>query len=218
MLAYAVIELRGSGRLARLTGAAALGALPAAILLAAYDTAVMGAPWRLPFNVSGPIDKFGFGWRATFVVPDTGHGGQVHYTPGAALHATLESILTFPRFVFMAPAVVLLAGYLIVRKWRDPRVRLLVAMIATLVVAYFFWWGVANAVDFGLYRSLGPFYHYLALGPLAVLAAWDSRCSVPRRQSSPGSRSSGSRGVFPSPRRCCTIRAATATRARPSLR
>ena len=48
--------------------------------------------------------------------------------------------------------------------------RLLVAMIATLVVAYFFWWGVANAVEFGLYESLGPFYHYLALGPLAVLA------------------------------------------------
>ena len=68
--------------LARLTGAAALGALPAAILLVAYNTAVMGAPWRLPFGVSGPIDKFGFGWRATFVVPGTGHEGQVHYTPG----------------------------------------------------------------------------------------------------------------------------------------
>ena len=132
----------------------------------------MGAPWRLPFGVSGPIDKFGFGWRATFVVPGTGHEGQVHYTPGTALHATWESILTFPRFVFVAPVVLLLAGYVVARKWRDARVRLLVAMIATLVVAYFFWWGVANAVEFRLYESLGPFYHYLAVGPLAVLAAW----------------------------------------------
>jgi hypothetical protein len=172
VLLYSVIGLRGSGYLTRLTGAAALGALPAAILLAAYNTAVMGAPWRLPFGVSGPIDKFGFGWRATFVVPGTGHDGQVHYTPGTALHATWESILTFPRFVFVAPVVLLLAGYAIARKWRDARVRLLVAMIATLVVAYFFWWGVANAVEFRLYESLGPFYHYLALGPLAVLAAW----------------------------------------------
>ncbi len=172
VLVYAIIELRGSGHLARLTGAAALGALPAAVLLAAYNTAVMGVPWRLPFGVSGPIDKFGFGWRATFVVPGTGHDGQIHYTPGTALHATWESILTFPRFVFMAPAVLLLAGYAIARKGRDARVRLLVAMIATLVVAYFFWWGVANAVEFRLYESLGPFYHYLALGPLAVLAGW----------------------------------------------
>ncbi len=172
VLVYAVIELRSSGHLARLTGAAALGAVPAAILLAMYNTAVMGAPWRLPFGVSGPIDTFGFGWRATFVVPGTGHDGQVHYTPGRAVHATWESILTFPRFVFMAPVVLLLAGYVIARKWRDARVRLLVAMIATLVVAYFFWWGVANAVEFRLYDSLGPFYHYLALGPLAVLAAW----------------------------------------------
>jgi hypothetical protein len=172
VLVYAVIALRASGRLARLTGAAALGALPTAIMLAAFDTAVMGAPWRLPFGVSGPIDKFGFGWRATFVVAGTGHDGQVHFTRGTALHATWESLLTFPRFVFAAPVVLLLAGYVVARKWRDARVRLLVAMIATLIVAYFFWWGVANAVEFELYDALGPFYHYLALSPLAVLAAW----------------------------------------------
>ena len=49
---------------------------------------------------------------------------------------------------------------------------LLVGMIATLIVGYLSWWGVVNAVEFDLTRSLGPFYHYLALGPLAVLAAW----------------------------------------------
>ena len=101
VLAYAVIELRGSGHLARLTGAAALGALPPAILLAAYNTVVMGAPWRLPFGVSGPIDSSP-GWRAPrssypYRPRRTGTG-----TPGA-LHADVGVDPDVPRVVIFAP-------------------------------------------------------------------------------------------------------------------
>jgi hypothetical protein len=173
VLVYAGFELRGSGRTRQLATRALLGALPPLVLLGWYDTAVMGAPWRLPFGVSGPIDTFGFGWRATFIAPKgRPHEGQMHYTVGRALSATWTSIAALPWFVFAAPVVLLCAGILVARRWRDARVRLLVAMIVTLIVAYFFWWGVANAIEFDLYDSLGPFYHYLVLGPLAVLAAW----------------------------------------------
>jgi len=172
VLAYAAFELRGSGRLGRQAALGVAGAVPAALLLAAFNTIVTGAPWKLPFGVSGPIDRFGFGWRASFVVPGSGREGQVHYTVGRALGGMWDSLSAFPRFVVATPVLLLLAIFVVVRQRRDPRVWLLVGMIATLIVGYLSWWGVVNAVEFDLTRSLGPFYHYLALGPLAVLAAW----------------------------------------------
>ena len=110
--------------------------------------------------------------RASFVVPGSGREGQVHYTVGRALGGMWDSLSAFPRFVVATPVLLLLAVFVVVRQRRDPRVWLLVGMIATLIVGYLSWWGVVNAVEFDLTRSLGPFYHYLALGPLAVLAAW----------------------------------------------
>jgi hypothetical protein len=44
-------------------------------------------------------------------------------------------------------------------------------MLVTTVVGYVFWWGTANAVLFNLHTTLGPFYHYAMLAPVAVLAA-----------------------------------------------
>jgi hypothetical protein len=83
--------------------------------------------------------------------------------------------------------VVLLAGYVIGEVAR-PAQRSLVDD-RHLVVAYYFWWGVANAVDFGLPVARALRHHYLALGPLAVLAA-GTRCWPAPAQSSPVSRSS----------------------------
>ena len=99
----------------------------------------MGAPWKLPFGVSGPIDRFGFGWRASFVVPGTGHEGQVHYTVGHRARRDVGvASCAFPRFVFVAPVLLLLAVFVVVRQRRDARVWLLVGMIATSIVGYFF--------------------------------------------------------------------------------
>ena len=56
---------------------------------------------------------------------------------------------------------------------------------------YFFWWGTANLLDFGLQESLGPVYHLPILAPIAILAgvsvdrATDSlkrRSRLPRSQ------------------------------------
>ena len=180
VLVYAVVSSGRSRDLARVAGFTALGAAPSLVLLALYNTAVMGAPWRLPFEVSGPIDRFGFGNRATFVVPGVTEGAHIDYTPAEAARATWESLLAFPRFMLAAPLVLALAGYAVARKWRDRRLWLLVAMIATVIVAYYFWWGVANAIQFDLYDALGPFYHYILLVPLAVLAAWGLTTLRPR--------------------------------------
>ncbi len=171
VLVYAVLVTRRNRTARRVLVPTAIGVLPSALALGALNTATMGAPWRMPFNVSGPIDRFGFGWRASFVVPGTGHAGQVHYTIGRAVTTLVDSVGALPRFVCAAPIVFGLAIWVSARARRDTRVQLLVAMIATTLFAYLFWWGTANAVAFGLHEVLGPFYHYAVLAPIVVLAA-----------------------------------------------
>ena len=87
-------------------------------LLAAFNTIVMGAPWKLPFGVSGPIDRFGFGGRVVRC-PGKRPRGQVHYTVGRALGGMWDSLSAFPRFVVATPVLLLLAVFVVVRQRRD---------------------------------------------------------------------------------------------------
>ncbi|HWS45390.1 MAG TPA: glycosyltransferase family 39 protein [Acidimicrobiia bacterium] len=153
----------------------AAGAAPLLVVFCAYNWSVMGSPLRSAFNVSGNLDRFGFGWRASFVVSNTGHTGQVDYTVGEAFATLRHVVAVYPRFVAFAPAVVICLGVAVVRRRRDPRLWLLVAMMLTVLVGYFFWWGVDNAFRFRLERALGPFYHYPALAALCIAAAWGVR-------------------------------------------
>ena len=150
----------------------ALGVAPFLVLLLAYNQAVMGRPWRFAFGVSSAVDRFGFGWRASYAAPHGGHGGMIHYTVGRAFAAMWANAAALPRFVMAAPIVLAAAIYAVVRHWSAWQARLLVAMIAAIFAGYLLWWGTANAVSFGVHKTLGPFYHYTVLVPIAILAAW----------------------------------------------
>jgi hypothetical protein len=150
----------------------AIGGLPFAAAFLAYNRAAIGSAFRLAYNVTGPSDAFGFGWRASFTVPGGGRDGQLHYTFGRALSTLGHLFVVLPRFVAFAPVVAVLAGVVIWLRRRDMRLWLLVAMVVIVVFGYFWWWGPANSYHFELDRSLGPFYYYPVLAPLCVLAAW----------------------------------------------
>ena len=172
VLAYTAWHARQERTLGRIAAAFIVGGLPFAILLLAYNDAVMGSVLRLPFGVTGHVDSFGFGWRASFALPGTDHTGQIDYTIGRAVATARHTIAVLPRFTAFAPVVLVGLGIAAGRYRRDTRMWLLVAMIATVLVGYLFWWGTANAFHFELERSLGPFYHYPLLVPLFVAAAW----------------------------------------------
>lgn len=159
---------RGSVR--RDLGSVVLGGLPFAVLFLAFNQRVMGSLSRLAYNVTGPSDRFGFGWRSSFHVES--RSLQIHYTIGRAFSTLGHLFVVLPRFVAFAPVVVVCAAGCAWGRRADPRARLLAAMIIVVVVGYFFWWGVANSYEYGLDRSLGPFYYYPLLAPLCVLAAW----------------------------------------------
>ena len=176
VVVYLGIELRRQpGRLRLLLSVIAGGAPFAAVFLA-YNAAVAGSVTSLAFASTGSSDRFFFGWRASFVLPNTGHAGQIHYTLGRAVTTLLHDLALMPRFIAVAPVAIACAVLALVRRRRDPRIWLLVAMIATVFGGYFFWWATANAAHFGIDRSLGPFYDYAVLPPICVLAAWGATC------------------------------------------
>jgi hypothetical protein len=162
---------RQPGRL-RVVLSVLAGGAPFAATFLAYNAAVAGSVTRLAFLSTGPSDRFFFGWRASFVLPHTGHAGQINYTIGRAASTLGHDLALMPRFVAIAPVVAVCGIVALVKRSRDPRAWLLVAMIATVFGGYFFWWATANAAHFGIDRSLGPFYDYAALPPICVLAAW----------------------------------------------
>jgi hypothetical protein len=170
-LLYVVVATAQQHALPRLLTRFALGVIPFALVFLAYDDAVMDAPWRMAFSSSGSIDRFGFGWRASFEVPGSGHGGQIHYTVGRAFITLVQSMGALPRFLVAAPVVLVFAVIAVWARRRDVRVWLLVGSIACVAFGYLLWWGTANAVHFGIHVTLGPFYHYAMVGPLVILAA-----------------------------------------------
>jgi hypothetical protein len=148
------------------------GAAPFAALFLAYNAAVMGSPFRLPYGVTGSRDTFFFGWRASIDPTVAGHATELHYTLGRALRTLGHDIGLMPRFTALAPLVLVFAVAIVWKLRTDARVWLLAGMLAVVFVAYFFWWATANAEFFRIDRALGPFYDYAALAPLCVLGAW----------------------------------------------
>jgi 4-amino-4-deoxy-L-arabinose transferase-like glycosyltransferase len=157
--------------LGRFVGWVALGAAPFAVLTALYNIHVMGSPLRFPFGVSGAIDHFGFGWRASFEVPGSGHGGQINYTVGRAFITLWQSLVALPRFLVAAPVILVFALVAVLGRGRGARTSLLAISVLCVLFGYLYWWGTANAVHFGVHTTLGPFYHYFVVAPLVILAA-----------------------------------------------
>jgi hypothetical protein len=142
---------------------ALLGAMPPLALTAALNLAVTGAPWRYPFWIGNPHDRFGLGWRAVGAT-ELSYYGPLEAVRGAA-GAALFLLVMVP-----AGAVVAVAALRSLRQhW--PGSGLLLAL-GLLPFAFYLvhWSGIAWAWN-GLQHRLGPLYHLSALGPLAVLAA-----------------------------------------------
>ena len=186
VVVYVGWEAWRARKLRRVALAVMAGGLAPIVLLAAYDEAVTGRPWRLPFGVTGGIDTFGFGWRGSLQVPGGGRIAQIHYTLGAAISTLGHVLFDLTRFLAVAPVILLLVAVLLWRRRRDKKVWLLIAMIATVLVGYFFWWSPDNAIHFGLDQALGPFYHYPVLAPLVVAAAWGAIAWGPSRKTIAG--------------------------------
>jgi hypothetical protein len=178
---YVAWHAARNGTLLRLAGAVVAGGAPFALTFFAYNRALMGSLTTMTYSATGQVDRFGFGKRASFVVNNGQPFQGINYTVGKAFATTGHVLALLPRFVGAAPVVAVGLGLAVWFGRRDARVWLLVGVVVSTIVAYFFWWGQANAEFFRIDRALGPFYEYALLAPLAVLAAW-GLCRIASRR------------------------------------
>ena len=158
--------------------AVALAAAPFAVAWLGYNLATTGDVLTPAFSVDAPSDTFGFGRRASWeATGETFVDGGVDFTPARATRTLVTFTAVTPLWIAGgAVSLALMAAAMVIGR-RDVRRWVLLSTMVLAVVAYYFWWGATNFVDFGLHTSLGPAYWLVALGPaagLVVLGAQDA--------------------------------------------
>lgn len=149
---------------ARRVGWMALGFVPVALVMAAYNFAVTGSPTTFPIEAADPLNRFGFGdrriMRGTSLVAYSGHD---------ALDALGDNFRHAPPWVlgsWLGIALAVVGVYLARRRgatWA------LLGLVVTFAVGYFFYWGLALM---GAGAPLGgPQYYMPMLAPVIVLGA-----------------------------------------------
>jgi hypothetical protein len=167
----------------------ALAAAPFAVAWLAFNSVATGHALTPAFAVDAPNDTFGFGRRASWEATGaTFVDGAVDYSPASAARTVVTFAAVTPLWIAGGAVTLALVGAALVLGRRDPRRWVLLASVALTVVAYFFWWGTENFVQFGLHTALGPAYWLVALGPVAGLAALGARDLMRIRRDHPQRR------------------------------
>ncbi len=158
------------GELARrVLGPFLAGALPVAVLALVYDAHTMGAPFRLPFSVTGHADAFGFGRRGVF------EASTVSFDFGDGLAGTWACLRWLASWSAGGVVLVALAAYgtgLCLRRGRGIGRWALAAWWLVVPFGYLAFWG-PWAISYGWdgVQTLGPSYHLALLVPLVVFGA-----------------------------------------------
>jgi hypothetical protein len=157
--------------LLRPTGWVMVGVLPLLVLTAALNQHLMGSATSFPQNVAGSLNKFGFGDRLGIHDAQVRNFMPIHFTLANSWDALSNNMQLLPRWMFGSYLGVAFALFAVARRRRDPRIWLLLSLVAVFPLGYLFWWGNYSATFLHhLTRGLGPFYYYPTIVPLALLA------------------------------------------------
>ncbi|CCQ33924.1 Dolichyl-phosphate-mannose-protein domain containing protein [Halorhabdus tiamatea SARL4B] len=168
--------------LPRQAATAALGLVGVALTLG-YNAAVTGSALTFPYEAFAPLDGLGFGHRELL-------NHAIEYTPGLAFEANWNVLATFvDRWIAggMVGAALAIVGFVVaVRRTWSPRVAVLAGLGVSVPAGNLYFWGNYNLLGDlptpgdGLIASLGPYYHFdlllpvAAFGAVATLAAVDT--------------------------------------------
>jgi hypothetical protein len=167
LAAYVVVRSRQQVReLAQHIGWIALGAVPPAVAMAAFDYAATGSPFQSPFSLIDSRDTIGFGERSM----DPNNPG-LRYTPGLgwtgmSRHMMLTMFWCFGGLVLVGCAVYFLAR----KRWRG-HAAWFGAIAIVFPIGYLFFWGTYGAAVWGAPWYLGPYYYMPIFAPIVVLGA-----------------------------------------------
>ena len=152
------------------------GAGPPVAALLLYNRAATGSFFDSPFALD-PSDTLGFGRHRIHPVQD-----YFNYTVGEALAATARHLGYMSFWLFGGAVTIGLAVAFVVMTDKRPA-RVLGAILVTIPVGYFFFWGmsVATTISKGI-RYFGPWYWAGMMAPLAVLGAGAAARILNRRR------------------------------------
>lgn len=155
----------------RAIGAVAVGGLPLAALVLAYNWVATGSPLRLPFALLEPMDRLGYGERKLYPEDLVWQFGPREGLTGVGRH-----LLGIPAWTSAGVLLLLLGAVATWRWWRAGHRFSARASLAGsalfLVIGYTAFWGPwLSAVLWGGTRWIGPFYVLPVMVPLTILAA-----------------------------------------------
>jgi hypothetical protein len=143
----------------------AAGAAPFLVGMAAFDWAVVGAPWRLPFSLT-PSDTLGFGTRR--VLPGA---PAYEYGPQEAWDGLRLGAGAFATWLAASAAVLAAAAWAAARRLvRRPLPVALAVVVPAAMTLFWGTWYVVSGPGLSIYDRVGPFYLVASLVPVAVLA------------------------------------------------
>lgn len=142
----------------------AVGALPFLGAQLAHNWYVTGHPLELPFALTDPLDRFGFGLRR--IMPDE----PLHrYGLSDAAGATAKNLVHLPWFIAGSYLTVGLAVIGAATRCREPATWLLVALSLAFPLAYFPFWGTLMSSHHTV--VYGPIYLVPVYIPMCILAS-----------------------------------------------
>jgi hypothetical protein len=162
VVVYKIWTERGHGVLRPLAWCA-LGAVPGALLLLAYNWYSTGDPFLLAFQITGRSDTLGFGVRHV-LSSDPG----VNYTIGKAFSALANNMLLVITWTFGSFLGLIIAAIGFSRRADLPRRAVLSSLLLLWPLAFFFFWGAyASVMLWDITKFVGPFYYL----PMALIMA-----------------------------------------------
>lgn len=168
VLAWAGLAVRRDPRrLLTLITCLGAGALVPVAAMFAYFQATTGNPLSPPYNLTSPLDRFGFGARQMMpgfrVVRYTVEGAFV------GMYRLLELMGTW-AFGGILLAVLILWAFKTLPKGHPARSMGWILLIVP--AGFFFFWGSYGSILWGGPRRLGPYYYMTMAAPLAILGAF----------------------------------------------
>jgi hypothetical protein len=142
----------------------AVGAVPFVALQLLYNHRVSGSFTTFPQTAKDPLDDFGFGVHRLMPAFET-----FDYSVRVAIRSSAHNLRTLPSFFVggWVGGVAALVGVWLRR--RDRSTLVLLAIAASFVVGYFFFWG--NLLSGRAATLSGPIYYIPLYAPACVFAA-----------------------------------------------
>jgi hypothetical protein len=141
--------------------------LPVFLITLIYNYILTDSPFLFPFNKYGPLDTLGFGIKRMSI-----YTPLYLFTINTSINATAITVynLLF-NWTLTGPFIIGFITLLILRTKRTIFDGLFLALLASVILGNFFFWGISTFIQWenGM-GQFGPVYYYILILPLSLIS------------------------------------------------